>query len=253
MFSIKKALVFALKTFNSNFYKMFFIALLSILAAFFIKLGLIKLLGFYFASKLSSSVPLLLQYKVPAIDIFYYGVYFLILVFIFLFFTAAARPTFFGGTFTLARFFPSVKTNVRYIAGIILLELPIIIIAAGFIWLSLYIAINKMDSKWLSLWMLAQFIVLVGGIYLGIIFTRFIFFYIALFENLSLIAAFKRSAHVTKDNRGKLFFLALVIAVFNLIGIITIVGLSVTIPVSVLFLLSVYDQLSQNMSEEVNI
>jgi len=265
--SIKKALAFAFKTFNSNFYKMFFASLLALLAVFVIKFGVIKLFAMYFSSDVSQSAPLLLQhYRLPMVDIIYYGIYFLMLVFIFLFFTSASKPLLSGGTFALNRFFPSFKINLKFLAGLIILELPIILLALGFLALSLFIVTHHMGSKWLSLWMLAQFVVLIATIWVCVLFTRYIFYYIALFGNRSLKEALKKSARITVDNRVKLFFAAIILGLVNgstavvllrpdlfppVFGALAIVIFVVAMPVTVLLLLSFYDQLAQEDPEDM--
>lgn len=74
-------------------------------------------------------------------------------------------------------------------------------------------------------------------------------FYLVVDKGLSAIAALKESARITRRHRAKLFLLLLAIIGVNIVGLVAlIIGLFVSIPVTVLAMVHAYRELSGTMA-----
>lgn len=74
-------------------------------------------------------------------------------------------------------------------------------------------------------------------------------FYLVVDKELSALAALKESARITRGHRLQLFFLLLAVIGINIVGLVAlIIGLFVTIPVTVLAMVHAYRELSGTMA-----
>lgn len=88
-------------------------------------------------------------------------------------------------------------------------------------------------------------LLIVPAVFVGLIFGFAL--YIVMDRGLGPIEALKESARITKGNRKKLFLLGLSMIGINLVGLLALViGLFVTVPVTLLASIHAYRTLSQN-------
>jgi len=113
--------------------------------------------------------------------------------------------------------------------------------------------------KYVGVKILTGIIVILGLILLvvpGVIAALALMFatYLVIERNLGPVDALKESVRITKGNRWKLFLLALAMLALNILGAIALlVGLLITIPVSLLALAHVYRTLAGKAGSSVSV
>ncbi|MEK7509521.1 MAG: DUF975 family protein [Patescibacteria group bacterium] len=191
--------------------------------------------------------------------------------------TFIKRPWFFIGVVILVVVVSSVLTSIAdaYQTGALSLLLVLVVLAVNILIemglvsfaLKAHEDVEKatLHDLWhpTSFWkyvgakILVALVVLVGLVLLiipGIIAALALLFstYLVIDRGLGPIEAMKESLRITKGNRWKLFLLALSIVLINIIGVLAlIVGLLVSIPVSVFAVVHAYRMLEHQASEVV--
>lgn len=83
---------------------------------------------------------------------------------------------------------------------------------------------------------------------LGFLYYLSFFFYqiVAVDEGLWPLRVFKRAREITRDNRRFLVVFLVVLGVFNILGAMTIIGLFITVPLSLMMTVYVYERLRKH-------
>lgn len=191
--------------------------------------------------------------------------------------TFAKRPWFFIGVVVLVVIITSILTSFTdaYQTGALSFSLVLAVVAVniliemGLVSFALKAHTDVEKTVFRDLWhptsfwkyvgtkILVAFVVLVGLVLLiipGIIAALALLFstYLVIDRDLGPIEAMKESLRITKGNRWKLLLLVLSIVLINILGVLAlIVGLLVSIPVSLLAIVHAYRTLEHQEHEVV--
>ena len=189
--------------------------------------------------------------------------------------TFKKRPWFFIGIVVLVVIISSVLTSIAnaYQTGAFSFLLVLAVLAAniliemGLVSFALKAHDDAEEVSFQDLWhpmsfwkyvgmkFLVTLVVLIGLILLinpGIIAALALLFatYLVIDRGLGPIEAMKESLRITKGNRWKLFLLVLAIVLINIVGVLAlVVGLLVSVPVSLLAVVHAYRTLEHRASE----
>jgi len=145
--------------------------------------------------------------------------------------------------------FSIVALIIRIIVKIGTIKITLDILDKGEAKLNMLFSYSRLLIKFI-LGSLLYFVIVLGGLILlivpGIIWAiKYQFFaYLIVDKNLSPMEAIKKSGEITMGKKGKLFLLGLLFALINIVGAICLlVGLFVTIPVTMIAVAYVYRKL----------
>lgn len=96
-------------------------------------------------------------------------------------------------------------------------------------------------------------LLVVPGIVLGL--TLQFYSYLIIDKHLGLVDSLKESARITKGHKWKLFWLMIILAIVNIIGVLIFgIGLLVSVPMSMMVMVHVYQRLvgTVSMSEAIS-
>jgi hypothetical protein len=216
-----------------------FLALLQVVAAFF-TVNYFK----SFSAAQFTSVPLVSKSMIFSFILFR-DVLFLLQSLVLLFLTNAFLPAFEGCKVELKNYLPSIKKICRFVMGATLLLIIPTLVS------SISLFVHGQESF--------QIIISASIFVVTIVLFRYFFFYLDLLDGSSVFESLKNSAKATHGNFFSVVFLIVAALLINLVilfssaffGIVMVVFILFTLPMTILIFADVYNQLTQDFTGDV--
>jgi hypothetical protein len=234
-FSIKEAFKFSFQVFKENCVKLLGISLFSIVLMIIALLFISKYLLIHFDILSLVTTPTdMVQYA------FFKNISLLIPAILLFCVTSTILPVFYGLKVQFKNYFLDGEKVINFICGMFLLVLvPSVLVLVSFGLFSKFDDGSVVFSISKSLYIVMSFGIIV---YL----CRYLLFYIDILKGQPVIKSLKNSARILKGNLCKFIALIVLLYFINVVGVLSIVGAFLILPLDALVLTHLHMQLSKN-------